>query len=305
VTAVHPQLTGHPGSTTACSSPPIRTSSPTPTCCSPPCRTASPRPAGRPAARPSSRSSTSGADFRLADPAAWTRYYPTPHAGHWTYGLPELPGAREAIRARHGGRARLLRHRVDPGPRPAAGRGPGRSGRHRDRRRLRHLRGGPLAPADLLGSEIMGSMSAYKVGGTHRHTPEIEQALSAERAEVGLSRPVTLSFTPTLAPMPRGILATCTARLASRVTAARRELRASCRRWPRPTPASRSSTCCRRAVARHRRHLGSNAAHLQVAADRTPAGPSSSAPSTTSARARPARPCRSPTSCSACRKRPA
>ena len=32
------------------------------------------------------------ADFRLADPQAWARYYPTPYAGRWTYGLPELPG---------------------------------------------------------------------------------------------------------------------------------------------------------------------------------------------------------------------
>ena len=68
-------------------------------------------------------------------------------------------------------------------------------------------------------SEVMGSMSAYKVGGAHRHTPEIEQALSevhilsAERTDAPPA-PVTLSFTPTLAPMPRGILATATARLA-------------------------------------------------------------------------------------------
>ena len=40
-----------------------------------------------------------GADFRLADPGAWERYYPTPYAGQWTYGLPELPGARDAIKA--------------------------------------------------------------------------------------------------------------------------------------------------------------------------------------------------------------
>ena len=40
-----------------------------------------------------------GADFRLADPAAWEKYYPTPYACEWTYGLPELPGARDAIRA--------------------------------------------------------------------------------------------------------------------------------------------------------------------------------------------------------------
>jgi N-acetyl-gamma-glutamyl-phosphate reductase len=57
-------------------------------------------------------------------------------------------------------------------------------------------------------------MSAYKVGGTHRHTPEIEQALSEVLPVPGA---VTLSFTPTLAPMPRGILATSTARLAPAV----------------------------------------------------------------------------------------
>jgi N-acetyl-gamma-glutamyl-phosphate reductase len=60
----------------------------------------------------------------------------------------------------------------------------------------------------LLGSEVMGSMSPYGVGGVHRHTPEIEQNLSRAAGE-----PVRVSFTPTLAPMPRGILATCTARL--------------------------------------------------------------------------------------------
>jgi N-acetyl-gamma-glutamyl-phosphate reductase len=55
----------------------------------------------------------------------------------------------------------------------------------------------------------MGSVSAYAVAGAHRHTPEIEQAL----AETGAARPIRVSFTPVLAPMPRGILATCTARL--------------------------------------------------------------------------------------------
>src|SRR5207248_411616 len=60
----------------------------------------------------------------------------------------------------------------------------------------------------LLGSEVMGDLSAYKVGGRHQHTPEITQALTAAAGSK-----VTLSFTPVLAPMPRGILATCTARL--------------------------------------------------------------------------------------------
>jgi N-acetyl-gamma-glutamyl-phosphate reductase len=64
----------------------------------------------------------------------------------------------------------------------------------------------------LLGSEAMGAMSPYGVGGVHRHTPEIEQNLTA--ASAGASgADVRVSFTPTLAPMPRGILATCTARV--------------------------------------------------------------------------------------------
>ena len=72
----------------------------------------------------------------------------------------------------------------------------------------------------LLASEVMGSMSAYKVGGTHRHTPEIEQALTSviRGVEPRSARAATISFTPTLAPMPRGILATCTAKLAPGVT---------------------------------------------------------------------------------------
>ena len=67
----------------------------------------------------------------------------------------------------------------------------------------------------LLGAEVMGSASAYAVGGVHRHTPEIEQNLAALTDE-----PVRVSFTPVLAPMPRGILATVSAPLTSGATAA-------------------------------------------------------------------------------------
>jgi len=151
-----------------------------------------------------------GPDFRLADAAAWGRHYPVPYAGRWTTGLPELPGARERIRA-------ATRVAV-PGcyataaivalaPLLAAGlaepedivivAASGTSGAGR-----------ALRP-DLLASEVMGAVSAYQAGGTHRHTPEIEQALGEAAAREG----VTASFTPVLAPMPRGILATCTARL--------------------------------------------------------------------------------------------
>jgi N-acetyl-gamma-glutamyl-phosphate reductase len=205
-----------------------------------------------------------GADFRLGDPQAWARYYPTPYAGHWTYGLPELPGAHAAIKASATVAAPgcyATASILALAPLLAAGliepadivivAASGTSGAGRAPR------------PDLLGSEVMGSMSAYQAGGTHRHTPEIEQALYAERAVVPRPGPVTLSFTPTLAPMARGILATCTARLASAATAARlREEFAAAYdgepfvhllpegQWP-----STGST------------LGSNAAHLQVAAD--------------------------------------
>jgi N-acetyl-gamma-glutamyl-phosphate reductase len=205
-----------------------------------------------------------GADFRLADAQAWTRYYPVPHAGHWTYGLPELPGARDAIRAATTVAAPgcyatasilalaplLAAGLVDPADIVIVA-ASGTSGAGRS-----------LKP-ELLGTEVMGSMRAYEVGGTHRHTPEIEQALSAERAASSRSTPVTVSFTPTLAPMPRGILATCSARLASGDAGARlREALTEAYalepfvhclpegRWP-ATGAT----------------VGSNAAQLQVAAD--------------------------------------
>jgi N-acetyl-gamma-glutamyl-phosphate reductase len=200
------------------------------------------------------------ASFRLADPQAWAAYYRTSHAGHWRYGLPELPGARDGIRS--------ARRVASPGcyataaiiglaPLVAAGvvepqdcvivAASGTSG------------AGRSPSAALLGTEVMGSVSAYQVGGLHRHTPEIEQALG----EVGGGRPA-VSFTPILAPMPRGILATCTARLASPQPGgqALREVLASAYegepfvhvlpegRWP-----STAAT------------VGSNSVHLQAAAD--------------------------------------
>jgi N-acetyl-gamma-glutamyl-phosphate reductase len=60
---------------------------------------------------------------------------------------------------------------------------------------------GRSAKLSLLGSEVIGDLSAYKVGA-HQHVPEILQATGAR----------TLSLTPVLAPMARGILATVTAR---------------------------------------------------------------------------------------------
>ncbi|MCX4913604.1 MULTISPECIES: N-acetyl-gamma-glutamyl-phosphate reductase [unclassified Streptomyces] len=155
-----------------------------------------------------------GADFRLRNPADWERFYASPHAGTWPYGLPELPGARAALE----GSKRI----AVPGCYPTAASlalfpaytdglaeneavivaASGTSG------------AGKSPKAHLLGSEVMGSMTPYGVGGVHRHTPEMIQNLSAAAGEA-----VTVSFTPTLAPMPRGILATCSAKAKPGVTA--------------------------------------------------------------------------------------
>ncbi|MEW9531345.1 N-acetyl-gamma-glutamyl-phosphate reductase [Microbispora sp. NPDC049125] len=155
-----------------------------------------------------------GADFRLASALDWTHFYGGTHAGTWPYGLPELPGARDALRG--------ARRIAVPGCYPTAATlallpafaaglaepdvvvvaASGTSG------------AGRSPKAHLLGSEVMGSVSAYGAGGVHRHTPEMEQNLSSVAG-----RPVRVSFTPTLAPMSRGILATCTAPAAPGVTA--------------------------------------------------------------------------------------
>jgi len=146
-----------------------------------------------------------GADFRLASSADWALGYGGDHAGTWPYGLPELPGARSAIQS--------ATRVAAPGCYPTAsilGLAP-------------LVAQGLVAPDDLvvvaasgtsgagrapkehlLGSEVMGDLWAYKVGG-HQHRYEIAQALGV----------ASLSFTPVLAPLPRGLLATCTGRLSS------------------------------------------------------------------------------------------
>jgi N-acetyl-gamma-glutamyl-phosphate reductase len=119
---------------------------------------------------------------------------------------------------------------------------------------------------DLLASEVMGSMSAYKVGGTHRHTPEIEQALTGviQAIEPRSARTATISFTPTLAPMPRGILATCTAKLAPGVTDSA-QLQAAFADFYSDSPFVHLLPAGQWPVTQA--VSGSNGAHLQVAAD--------------------------------------
>jgi N-acetyl-gamma-glutamyl-phosphate reductase len=115
-------------------------------------------------------------------------------------------------------------------------------------------------PSDsLLASTVMGQLSAYKVGGSHQHTPEMEQALTEAAGEQ-----VTLSFTPVLAPMPRGILATTTARLADGVTT--EELHEAL--YAAYADELFVSVLAPGAWPQTGATLGANAVHLQVAADR-------------------------------------
>jgi N-acetyl-gamma-glutamyl-phosphate reductase len=195
-----------------------------------------------------------GADHRLTSADDWAKGYGGAFAEPWPYGLPELPGARAQIAAA----TRVAAPGCYPtatilGLRPLIDAGlvepddvvvvaaSGTSGAGR-------------APKEhLLGSEVMGDLWAYKVG-SHQHRYEIAQALGIR----------SLSFTPVLAPLPRGILSTGTARL-SRPDLGTEELRAALiaayadepfvhvlpeGQWPRAAAVN-----------------GSNSCHLQVTAD--------------------------------------
>ena len=153
-----------------------------------------------------------GADFRLVDGKKWEKYYGGKHAGSWVYALPELvdhklissankvanPGCYATAIALSIAPALSLINAEDIVVVAASGTtGAGRS-----------------AKVNLLGSEVMNNLTSYKFGGIHQHTPEIEQILSSiSKASV------KISFTPVLAPMPRGILATVTAKLTQQSSA--------------------------------------------------------------------------------------
>uniref|UniRef100_UPI0005781E8B N-acetyl-gamma-glutamyl-phosphate reductase n=1 Tax=Mycobacterium avium TaxID=1764 RepID=UPI0005781E8B len=197
-----------------------------------------------------------GADFRLTDAAAWERFYGSPHAGSWPYGLPELPGARERLR---GARriavpgcyptAALLallpamaEDLIEPAVTVVAVSGTSGAGR--------------AAKTDLLGSEVIGSARAYNIAGAHRHTPEIAQGLAAVSG-----RDVTVSFTPVLIPTSRGILATCTARTTAPFSALRAAYEKAYDAEPFIYLMPEGQLPRTGAV------IGSNAAHIAVAVD--------------------------------------
>lgn len=163
-----------------------------------------------------------GADHRLTSQESWDAFYGGAFHEPWAYGVPELPtgaGAkqREALRtatriAAPGCNASTVSLSLAPGA--AAGvidtsdivsvLAVGPSG------------AGKSLKTNLLASEILGSANPYAVGGTHRHIPEIRQALAA--AAAARTDDIRISFTPVIVPMARGILATSTAPIVEGVT---------------------------------------------------------------------------------------
>ncbi|AEQ06508.2 N-acetyl-gamma-glutamyl-phosphate reductase [Corynebacterium pseudotuberculosis 258] len=153
------------------------------------------------------------ADFRLQHQDDWDHYYGEKYAGSWPYGIPEMPGHREQIRS--------ARRIAVPGCFPTGATlalWPAiKMGLVRPDISIVSVTGvsggGKKPVVGLLGAETMGSLRAYNVAGSHRHTPEIVQNLS----EYSQS-PVSISFTPILAPLPRGILTTAVAPIAPGVS---------------------------------------------------------------------------------------
>ena len=153
-----------------------------------------------------------GADYRLEDASQWEKYYGGDYAGAWTYGLADIepfkseisksskvanPGCYATSIALGAAPASKIADLTDVVVVAASGTtGAGRS-----------------AKINLIASEVAGSLSSYKFGGVHQHTPEIEQALTKVSGVEA-----KISFTPILAPMPRGILSTITAKLVKSIS---------------------------------------------------------------------------------------
>lgn len=155
------------------------------------------------------------ADFRIDDPMIYEKWY-QPHTakeflGEAVYGLPELN--RQAICsaklvANPGcyptsiilALAPLLKNGLVDGKTLIADSKSGTSG------------AGRAANVGTLFCEVTDGFRAYKVGN-HRHTPEIEQELSKLAGEA-----LTISFTPHLLPISRGILSTVYGKLTQQIS---------------------------------------------------------------------------------------
>lgn len=154
-----------------------------------------------------------GADHRLRNRDDWDAFYGGDYVEAWSYGVPELPTTTGKLREQLVGTKRIAAPGCNASsvslaiaPGIAAGLieehdlgavlavGPSGAGKS-------------LKP-QYLAAEILGSANPYAVGGSHRHVPEIKQNLRL----AGATDP-TISFTPVIVPMARGILATVTARV--------------------------------------------------------------------------------------------
>jgi N-acetyl-gamma-glutamyl-phosphate reductase len=153
-----------------------------------------------------------GADYRLESAKQWQKYYGGDHAGSWTYGLADIEPFRALImQSTKVANPGCYATSITLGTAPAASiadltdivvvAASGTTG------------AGRSAKINLIASEVASSLSSYKFGGVHQHTPEIEQALSKVAGS-----PAKISFTPILAPLPRGILSTITAKLTKNIS---------------------------------------------------------------------------------------
>lgn len=167
-----------------------------------------------------------GADHRLTSEADWAAFYGGDFNEPWTYGVPELivtgeSGEQSRQRTQLVGATRIAAPGCNAST-VALSLAPGiAAGVIEPTDIVTVLAVGPsgagkAAHTHLLGSELMGTANPYAVGGTHRHIPEIQQALRG----AGATEHATLSFTPVLVPMSRGILATTTARIVPGTSAA-------------------------------------------------------------------------------------
>jgi N-acetyl-gamma-glutamyl-phosphate reductase len=153
-----------------------------------------------------------GADYRLESADAWATYYGGYYAGAWTYGLADIEPFKSLIsKSTKVANPGCYATSIALGAAPASGiadltdvvvvAASGTTG------------AGRSAKINLIASEVAGSLTSYKFGGVHQHTPEIEQALTKISGA-----DAKISFTPILAPMPRGILSTITAKLIKRIS---------------------------------------------------------------------------------------
>lgn len=198
-----------------------------------------------------------GADFRLKSALSWEKYYGGDYAGAWTYGIADLPGkSTEIASSTRVANPGCYATSIALGAAPATAfadlsdvvvvAASGTTG------------AGRSAKISLIASEVSGSLTSYKFGGVHQHTPEIEETLSALSGGE-----VKISFTPILAPMPRGILSTITVKLSENISIA--QVRRAYEKFYADSPFV--LLLPEGQLPKTASVLGSNFAHLQVAID--------------------------------------